>query len=52
MPRPNFDGVPLFKSSKDQSIIGAGHDKDLDYEPMSPEHSKTFLSPRQDICSI
>lgn len=33
VPRPNFEGVPLFKSSKDQSIIGATH-----YEPVSPEH--------------
>ena len=33
MSRPNFDGVPLFKNPKDQSIVGAAHEKDLDYEP-------------------
>ena len=38
-------GVPLFKKLKDQYIIGAvdstndsAHDKNLDYEPMSPGH--------------
>ena len=38
VPRPNFDWVPLFKKSKDQPIIDAAHDKDLDYEPVSPCH--------------
>ena len=38
VPRPNFEGVSLFKNSKDQSIIIIAHDSDLDYEPRSPEH--------------
>ena len=29
--KTKFEGVPLFKSSKDQSTIGVAHDKDLDY---------------------
>ena len=36
MPRPNFEGMPLFKKSKDQYIIGATHKYNLDYEPVSP----------------
>ena len=38
VPRPNFEGVPLFKKSKNQYIIGATHEYNLDYEPMSPGH--------------
>ena len=29
VPRPNFEGVPLFKKSKDQYIIGSAHKEDL-----------------------
>ena len=39
VPRPNFEGVPLFKKSKDQYIIGAAgsdndstHKENLDYD--------------------
>lgn len=45
MPIPNFEGLPLFKKSNDQYIIGtANSDNDsalkhhLYYEPMSPGH--------------
>ena len=39
VPRPNFQGVPLFKNSKGQYIVGAAdnnnnssHEEDLDYK--------------------
>ena len=49
MPRPNFEGVPLLKNSKNKYIIGpADSDNDSAYkqelhsEPMGPGHL-TFL---------
>ena len=36
MPRPNFDGCLFLAKSKDQSIVGAAHEKSLDYESVSP----------------
>ena len=38
MPRPNFNGVALFKKSKDQYIISTAHDKDFNHESRSPGH--------------
>ena len=45
MPRPNFEGVPLFRNAKDKYIIGtadsdndSAHKQDLDCESMSPVH--------------
>ena len=49
MPIPNFEGVPLFKKSKDQEIFGAAHEADLKSGSQwvqDIKHSKTFLSPK------
>ena len=35
MPKPNFEGAS-FPKSKDQYIIGSGHEEDLNYELMGP----------------
>ena len=36
--KTKFEGVVLFKKSKDQYIISTTHEYKLDYEPMSPGH--------------
>ena len=50
MPRPNFEGVPLFKKSKDQHITCAALEYNFDYEQRTVlqdqyiKHFKPFWS--------
>ena len=52
MPRPNFEGVPLLKDLKNKYIIGAAHEKYLDYEPTRTNILSHYCHPKVFVLDI